>query len=104
MRGQRSSHPGWLPAAVVLGLLGGCATESKCGPEGCPDDAKITANVQTSFSQHPDLGSRIGVQTLDRVVYLTGYVSAGEMRAAAESIASATPGVKRVVDTISVAK
>jgi osmotically-inducible protein OsmY len=103
MRGQRSSYP-WLPAAVALGLLTGCATESKCGAGGCPDDAKITSNVQTSLSQHPDLGSRIGVQTIDGVVYLTGYVSAGEMRASAESIATATPGVKRVVDTVSVAK
>jgi osmotically-inducible protein OsmY len=37
------------------------------------------------------------------VVYLSGYVGAGEMRAAAEDVARTAPGVSKVVNTIAVA-
>jgi osmotically-inducible protein OsmY len=50
------------------------------------------------------LGTEVSVQTLDRVVYLSGYVSAGEMRATAEDLARTAPGVSRVVDTIAVTR
>src|SRR6267143_5379173 len=67
---------------ILTGALPGCATYRKCGVEGCPGDAKITANVQALFAQHPELGppNQIDVQTLDHVVYLNGQVSAGLQR------------------------
>jgi osmotically-inducible protein OsmY len=98
------SKPLYALAVVLLlsGCLPGCAVERKCGLEGCPGDANITANVQASINQHSDIGTEVHVQTLDRVVYLSGFVSAGEMSETAEAVARHTPGVKRVVNSIGV--
>jgi osmotically-inducible protein OsmY len=41
------------------------------------------------------------VQTLDGVVYLNGQVATGLQRSDAEELAHQPPGVKRVVDMIS---
>ena len=84
-------------------FFAGCAVEQKCGL-GCPGDAQITAKVEALFNQHPEVGTEVSVQTLDRVVYLSGYVSAGEMRATAEDLARTAPGVSKVVDTIAVTR
>jgi osmotically-inducible protein OsmY len=89
---------------AASGLIGGCAVSSKCELGGCPGDAQITAHVESLFGQHPELGTEIGVQTQDHVVYLSGFVSAGEMRATADDVARTAPGVTRVVDTIAVTK
>lgn len=91
---------------VLAGVLSGCATYNECGFEGCPGDAKTTANVQTLFDQHPDLGppNSIDVQTLNDVVYLHGFVSAGMESRMAESIAREAPGVQQVVNEIAVTK
>jgi hypothetical protein len=50
---------------ILPGLLPGCAVERKCEAGGCPDDAKITANVQPLINQHPDVGppDSVHVQT-----------------------------------------
>jgi osmotically-inducible protein OsmY len=96
-----------LPVVLILaGAFPGCATSGKCESGGCSSDAKITTNVQTLFQQHPDLGppNLITVQTLDRVVYLSGEVSAGEFSASAESVAHEVPGVVRVVNSIAVSR
>jgi osmotically-inducible protein OsmY len=93
---------------VVLLLVGvtGCATYDKCGIEGCANDRKVTANVRAAFDEYPELGppNSINVETLNHVVYLTGHVSAGEMRSTAESTAQKVAGVTRVEDTIYVTK
>jgi osmotically-inducible protein OsmY len=83
---------------IVAGALNGCATAS-------PGDEKITANVETSIDQHPDLGppGAIQVQTQDHVVYLNGMVADGLERETAESIARQTPDVTKVVDSVAVA-
>jgi osmotically-inducible protein OsmY len=90
---------------VIVGLSG-CATYEKCGIEGCAGDRKVTADVRAAFDQHPQLGppNSIDVETVNHVVYLTGRVSAGEMRTTAESVAKQVPGVVRVEDTIYVTK
>jgi|SRR5580658_6734179 osmotically-inducible protein OsmY len=89
---------------LLSGLLPGCATEAKCGLGGCPGDSQITENVQTQLDRHPDLEgvNSIDVQTLDHVVYLSGEVSDGLMKATAESIARTIPGVTRVENSIAV--
>jgi osmotically-inducible protein OsmY len=90
---------------MLIGLSG-CAASEKCGVEGCASDSTITANVHAAFNQHPELGepNSINVQTLNRVVYLSGSVSEGAMRAIAESVARQVKGVARVEDTIYVTK
>jgi len=89
---------------IVAGALSGCATYGKCGIEGCAGDAKITANVQAQFAQHPELGApnSIQVQTLDHVVYLNGLVSDGMDSQTAEAIAQQVPNVSRVVNSVAV--
>jgi len=89
---------------ALAGILAGCAAERKCGLEGCPGDAQITADVQAQLNRHPDLEgvNSINVQTLDHVVYLSGEVSEGLMKETAETIARKTPGVTRVDDEIAV--
>lgn len=82
----------------ILGLIGGCAIERS------KDDARLTENVRSMLDQHPEIGTEVSVQTVNHVVYLSGFVSAGEMRAEAESVANDAPGVSRVVDTIAVTK
>jgi osmotically-inducible protein OsmY len=89
-------------ALLLSGFLPGCAVERKCGVEGCPGDAKIRAAVQASINRHPEIGPKVYVQTLDHVVYLSGFVSAGEMSDIAEDAARHTPGVTRVVNSIAV--
>jgi osmotically-inducible protein OsmY len=84
----------------VAGVLSGCATFEKCGFNGCPGDAKITADVKTLFDQHPELGTSIDVQTLDHVVYLYGLVDTPFESEIAKSVAVQAPGVTRVVSTI----
>ena len=86
----------------LANALAGCAAYEKCGFQGCPGDAKISAEVQALIGQHPALQppNLIYVQTLDRVVYLNGMVDTSTERLLAESVAQAAPGVRRVVDSI----
>jgi osmotically-inducible protein OsmY len=95
-------------ATAVLSLIGlsGCATYERCGVEGCAGDRKISADIRAAFAQHPELGepNSIHVQTVNHVVYLTGRVSAGEMRSTAESVAQQVAGGARVEDTIYVSR
>jgi osmotically-inducible protein OsmY len=90
-------------AFTLTGILSGCATYEKCGLEGCPGDAKITAAVQARLAQHPEIGS-VEVQTLNGVVYLNGVVGQGLQREVAESTARSTPGVTKVVDNIGISR
>lgn len=90
---------------ILAGTLPGCAAYSayrQCGTRGCPGDANITAAVRALLIQHPALAppNQIYVQTLDRVVYLTGQVATDLQRETAESVAHKASGVSRVVNTI----
>ena len=83
----------------------GCALHSiyeKCGFRGCPGDPQITAQVETLFARYPALEppNLIRVQTLDRVVYLTGQVDTDTERLLAQSVAAQATGVTRVVNSI----
>jgi osmotically-inducible protein OsmY len=90
-------------AFTLIAALPGCVTYEKCGLQGCPGDSKITADVQAQLAQHNEIGPFVEVQTLNGVVYLNGRVSAGLQRTTAESVASQTPGVAKVVDNIYIA-
>jgi osmotically-inducible protein OsmY len=92
----------WAFALILTGAMAGCAAYNKCGFGGCPGDAKITADVQALFDAHPALQppNLLQVQTVDRVVYLTGLVDTDLERQMAESIALQAAGVARVVNSI----
>ena len=87
-------------------VLAGCSTYGKCAGSACGGDAAITKNVQGRLDRHSELGAphSIEVQTIDRVVYLNGLVNDGLERGIAESVASQTPGVLKVVNSIAVQK
>ena len=91
-------------ALIVAAALPGCAAFPQSSNPTA--DQRITADVEARFKQHAELEAPdlIDVQTTNRVVYLNGTVSAGLQREYAESIAKQAPGVKEVIDSISVAK
>jgi hypothetical protein len=91
-------------ALIVAAALPGCAAFPQSSNPTV--DQRITADVEARFKQHAELEAPdlIDVQTTNRVVYLNGTVSAGLQREYAESIAKQAPGVKEVIDSISVAK
>jgi osmotically-inducible protein OsmY len=87
---------------ILTGTLAACAAFGNCGFGGCPDDAKITADVLAIFKQYsaakpPNL---IYVQTLKSVVYLSGQVDTDTERLTLEAAAHGVAGVTRVVDSI----
>jgi len=60
--------------------------------------------VEAVFRQHPELGTRVGVQTSNHVVYLSGIVSDPSVIATAASLAEQVKGVSRVENTIAVSQ
>jgi osmotically-inducible protein OsmY len=105
MRCNRSGVLTLILSVALAGLLCGCAEYGayrKCGARSCPADARITSEVQAALRQHPALGppNLVYVQTLDRVVYLSGQVATDLQRENAESAAREAPGVRGVVDLI----
>ncbi len=104
-KNPRSLH--WLRSVLVAGVaavaLGGCATYSKCGFGGCPEDKKLLAAVQAEFAQYPTLQppTQITIKVVDHVVYLYGQVDTDLERRMAEDVAYKVDGVNKVVNTIS---
>ena len=88
---------------ILTVTLPGCATFRERG-SNADNDAKISANVQMQLDRRPELGAphSIDVQTINHVVYLNGFVSAGLDSETAESVADEAPGVARVVNDIAV--
>src|SRR5690348_10247870 len=90
--------------AVILAAvaLGGCASMS-CAAGGCPEDEKLTQAVEAAMAQHTELQApnNISVQTIGGTVYLNGQVATELQRSTAKSVAKSVPGVKKVVDNIS---
>jgi osmotically-inducible protein OsmY len=93
-----------ISACTSLVALGGLSLLAGCAIDRTKEDDRLTSNVQSMLNEHPEIGNEVSVQTVNHVVYLSGFVSAGEMRTVAESVANGTPGVSRVVDTIAVTK
>lgn len=67
-------------------------------------DQKITADVEARFERMTELDvpSLLKVQTIDRVVYLSGTVSSGLQRRDAELSANQVQGVAKVVNSIAI--
>ncbi len=80
-----------LPAILILGS--GCAKKA--------DDAKISSDIQTKFSQDSGLSTKqLSIQSANGVVTLSGNVDNDAQREAASRQAASTPGVKEVVNNL----
>jgi len=53
---RRQMNTAFMGAPLLSIVLTGCATNGKCGIEGCPGDAAITAKVQAALDQRADFG------------------------------------------------
>ncbi len=79
--------------AVLLSLA--CATK--------PDDAKVSSDIQSKFSQDSGLSSKqLTVQASNGVVTLSGTVDNDAQREAASKQAASVPGVKQVINNMQV--
>jgi hypothetical protein len=80
---------------LVLGVAVGCSKT--------PNDAQLTSDVQTRLNADSGLqGKQLGVQAANGTVTLSGTVDNENQREAAARYASATPGVKQVVNNLQV--
>jgi hyperosmotically inducible protein len=69
------------------------------------DDATLTAYVKTQLAaEKPNPLTRVGVETKNSIVYLTGEVDTAEQKSRAGSVASQVKGVKQVVNNLQVIK
>jgi len=81
--------------AVVLSLGLGCAKK--------PDDAKISSDVQSKFSQDSGLSTKqLNVQAAEGVVTISGTVDNAAQREAAGKQAASVAGVKTVINNLEV--
>jgi hypothetical protein len=81
--------------AAILALSPGCARK--------PDDAKISSEIQTKFSQDSGLSTKhLTAQASNGVVTLEGVVDNDAQRQAASRQAAAIEGVKQVVNNLQV--
>ncbi len=81
--------------AIVLGLGSGCARK--------PDDAKISSDIQSKFSQDSGLSSKqLTVQANGGVVTLAGTVDNDAQREVAGRQAASIPGVRTVINNLQV--
>jgi len=87
--------------SVIL-LLGILAIGLACSK--APDDSQLTSQIQSKLNQDSGLHDKqITVQTAGGVVTLSGTVENETQREAAARYASATPGIKEVVNNLETA-
>ena len=88
-------------SSVIL-LLGTLAIGLACTK--APDDSQLTSQIQSKLDQDSGLHDKqITVQTSGGVVTLSGTVENETQREAAARYASATPGIKQVVNNLETA-
>jgi BON domain len=97
---------GALSAATAMTGLVGCSTARMTGGRTIGraiDDHQITDSVQDRLEKSQVYKFRnVGVSTFEGVVQLNGFVETQGQRQAAQEIAQNTPGVRQVVDNITV--
>ncbi len=90
-------------ATLMLGLA---VTFSGCSlfkSSNAPDDSAIVAQIQSQLYQDPSLKSQdVHVISQKGVVVLSGTVENNEEKSAVERFAQGAPGVKQVIDQITV--
>ena len=92
-------------ALVVLFLMSGCQAMTGETMGQNLDDGTLTSYVKTKLaSDKLSSLSRVGVETNNGIVYLTGEVETGEQKSRSGSLAYEVKGVKQVVNNLQVIK
>jgi len=90
-------------ALVVLFLMSGCQAMTGETMGQNLDDGALTSSVKTKLASDKLVTlSRVGVETNNGIVYLTGEVETGEQKSHIGSVSSQVSGVKKVVNNLQV--
>lgn len=93
-----------LSSIIAIGSLAitGCAVTTGQSSVGeYVDDATITTRVKTRFANDPQVSAmRIGVETLNGTVQLSGFAASEAERARAAQVARSVPEVRNVTNAI----
>jgi hyperosmotically inducible protein len=90
---------------AVLFFMNGCQSLTGATMGENIDDATLTSYVKTRLAEDKLVTlTRVGVETNNGVVYLTGEVETAEQRSHIGSLASQVKGVKGVVNNLQVRK
>ena len=90
-------------ATLAAGTLSSCMSARKCDATSCEGDARITANLDAWLYEDKAIQPfSVTVQTIDGTVYLYGIVDTQMQKNIIEDQARKTPGVKSVVNSLSV--
>ena len=89
--------------AAFLLLIAGCQAMTGETAGQNIDDGTLTTSVKTSLAgERLNTLTRVGVETNNGVVYLTGEVETAAEKSRAGTVASQVKGVKRVVNNLQV--
>lgn len=90
--------------AVALLSATGCAvTRDQQSAGAYVDDTVVTTRIKAHFADNKEVdATAISVETLNGTVMLSGFAKSAQERAAAETIARGTSGVKMVKNEIAV--
>jgi hyperosmotically inducible protein len=90
---------------AFLLLIAGCQAMTGETAGQNIDDSTLTTSVKTSLAgERLNTLTRVGVETNNGVVYLTGEVATAAEKSRAGTVASQVKGVKRVVNNLQVIK
>lgn len=90
---------------AVLFFMTGCQAMTGATLGENIDDGNITTSVKTQLASDRLVTlTRVGVETNNGIVYLTGEVETAEQRSHIGSLASQVKGVKQVVNNLQVRK
>ncbi len=88
---------------AVLFFLNGCQAMTGATMGENLDDGALTSSVKTSLASDKLVTlTRVGVETNNGIVYLTGEVQTAEQKSRVGSVASQVKGVKKVVNNLQV--
>jgi hyperosmotically inducible periplasmic protein len=90
---------------AVLVFLTGCQTMTGATMGQNIDDGNLTSYVKTKLASDKVVSlTRVGVETNNGIVYLTGEVETAEQKSRSGSLAYEVSGVRQVVNNLQVIK
>ncbi len=92
-----------MAAAILIVPLAGCTALTGETARENLDDAAITAAVKAKLAAEKiSTLTRIGVDTVQGTVYLTGIVEGAALKQRAEDVARQVQGVRNVVNSLKI--